>query len=207
MVNCWFRWGKLDVLPKGNVVSLKAVERGGIRALAGGVFLLVPHPAIFSFLMPARNGLSDASWVSWKLWEGIMVAWWSVRATQSWLLNFWHPDVLFRCWIPCILTSPRGMWGENEASWTNSGLNFWSQPGISHVFFKHIVQIFPGICGDAEPSKRQARGLHVEIVDMLSSRSFHSFEGSRCEKHHAERRTFDGVWSRNFFPQRKHIFT
>ena len=55
------------MLPKGNVVSLKAVERGGIRALAGGVARLVPHPAIFSFLMPARNGLSDASWVSWKL--------------------------------------------------------------------------------------------------------------------------------------------
>ena len=73
------------------------------------------------------------------------------------------------------------------------------------------MQIFPGICGDAEPSKRQARGLHVEIVDMLPSRSFHSFEGSRCEKHHAERRTFDGVWSfywpgRNLFPQRKHSY-
>ena len=37
------------MLPKGNVVSLKAVERGGIRALAGGVVRLVPHPAIFSF--------------------------------------------------------------------------------------------------------------------------------------------------------------
>ena len=53
--------------------------RGGYRHYGGVFGRCHIHP------VPTRSGLSDASWVSWKLWEERMVAWWSVRATQSWM--------------------------------------------------------------------------------------------------------------------------